>query len=523
MTTLRTCILCTLLLALFTLTACSDETIGMEPPVPQNGSPDDPPVDPPDDPDQPDNPVDPDDPSDRPLASGSGQFRHIETLAFTRGLNYRIPAGGERDAVEQWLADRLDINEGDLGVRDHDPDVEIFRYALDLTAITPDDDLPTDEEAYLHFAEETVIQYRDLSGHDVGAPVTIPGCPPDGPPTAESRLHLYMWDSYRYAFDPSDESFRTWQTDHLLAGMGLDYDGVFLDEHSPGFKRGLYMNQSRIISGGAIREFDGLRPTEPNLPGKNYTELCRRYSGAVVDWLTYLRSQLECTDKFMLINPAQYYWIDLSENEWIAAGGVTLELVHTPFNWSSSGFGGYAEQVRRGLDAGVRMDLNGDACYSVPSDFVSENYPDGDDRYRMWRLAGYYYVRGAPDSPGTAYFDLSFCRNNDSLQDYIDEWADAYEYDIGDPLDDGRVVSSGESDCSGSYRIYARDYTFGTVLVRPQDNYGCDDFGTATRVEVRLTTPMRMLRADGTLSDAMTSVGLCNSEAVILIGDGSVE
>jgi hypothetical protein len=169
------------------------------------------------------------------------------------------------------------------------------------------------------------------------------------------------------------------------------------------------------------------------------------------------------------------------------------------------------------------MDLNGNACYSVPGNFASENYPEGDDRYRLWRLAAYYYVRGVPDSPGTAYFDLSFCRNNDSLQDYMDEWADAYEYDIGDPLDDGRVVRSGESDCSGSYRIYARDYTFGTVLVRPQDNYGCDDFGAATRVDVTLTAPMRMLRADGTLSDAVTSVGLCNSEAVILIGDGSVE
>ncbi len=495
MTILRTCILCTLMLALFTLTACSDETIGLEPPVPQDGPPDDPGI-----------PDDPDDPSDRPLADGSGQFRHIETMAFTRGLNYRIPAGCECDAVELWLADRLDINEGDLGIRDHDPDVEIFRYALDLTAITPDDDLPADEEAYLHFAEETVIQYRDLSGNDVGAPVTIPGCPPDGPPTPESRLHLYMWDSYRYVFDTGDESFRIWQTDHLLSGLGLDYDGVFLDEHSPGFKRGLYMNQSRILSGGAIREFDGLRSTESDLPGKNYTELCRRYSGAVVDWLTYLRTQLECADKFMLINPAQYYWIDLSENEWIAAGGVTLELVHTPFNWSAADFGGYAERVRRGLDAGVRMDLNGNACYSVPGDFASENYPEGDDRYRLWRLPAYYYVRGMPDSPGTAYFDLSFCRNNDSLQDYIDAWADAYEYD-----------------CSGSYRIYARDYTFGTVLVRPQDNYGCDDFGAATRIEVGLTAPMRMLRADGTLSDAVTSVGLCNSEAVILIGDGSVE
>ncbi len=515
----RACFFCILWLSLLGLSACSDETIGMEPPTPTDDQPVDPPVDPPVVPDDP-----PTDDVAAPLADGRGQFRHIDTLAFTRGLNYRVPAGAERDAVEQWLADHLDINEGDTGVRDHDPDVEIFRYALDLTAITPSSNaLPTDETAYLHFSEDTVIQYRDLSGNDIGEPVTIPGCPADGLPTAESRLHLYMWDSYRYAFDPSNETFREWQTERLLAGLGLEYDGVFLDEHSPGLRRGLYFNQNRVLSGGAVREFDDLRTTESNLPGLTYNELDRHYSAAVVDWLTELRVAMECADKFILINPAQYYWVDLSENEWTAAGGVTLELVHTPFNWSSSGFGSYAAQVRRGLDAGVRMDLNGNACSSPPSDYASTNYPDGYDRYRMWRLAAYYFVRGAHDSLGTAYFDPSFCSRNTSLADYEDEWAMAYEYEIGDPLDEGGVVMSGDGGCSGSYRIYARSYTYGTILVRPQDDSSCDEFGASTQVAVDLTEPMRLLLADGTLSEPVTTVGLCNSEAVILIGDGGVQ
>ncbi len=505
----RTCILFIALIVLSNLSACSDETVGMEPDAPDANDPIDPIA-------PPDNPI------DAPLAEQVGRFRHIDVMAFTRGLNYRVPAGAERDAVEQWLSERLDINEGDLGIRDHEPDVEIFRYDLDLTRIEDSSSTPPDdEEIYLHFAEETVIQYRDLAGNDIGDPVTIPGCPPDGPPTAESRLRLYMWDSYRHAFDVTEAAFRDWQSQRLIANLGLEYDGAFLDEHSPGFRRGLYMNQNRVLSGGAVREFDGLRPTEANLPGKNYNELDRRYSEVVVDWLADLRQRMECAGKFILINPAQYYWIDLSENEWIAAGGVTLELVHTPFDWSGRGFGGYAEQLRRGLDAGVRIDLNGRTCPDPPSGYVSANYAAPIDRYRMWRLAAYYYVRGAHDAAGRAYFDLSFCGRNESLLDYESEWIAAYEYEVGDPLDDGAMIATGRAGCSGDYAVYRRDYTYATVLVRPQDAYGCDAWGAESAVEIPLAEPMRRLNADGTLGDPTTSVTLCNSEAVILIrGDG---
>ncbi|MBC8424987.1 hypothetical protein H8E07_12755 [bacterium] len=529
MTPVRILILA-IVLGLFTLTACSDDTVGLEPPVTVDDPPNDPPDGPPDDPDDPpddpdDPPDDPDDPPDDPvdppdLAPGRGQFRHMDVLTFTRGMNYRVPAGAERRSVEEWLANHVDVNEGDPGVLDFDPDVEIFRYDLDLTAITTTSGgLPAAEEAYLHFAEETVIQYRDLAGNDVGEPVTIPGSPAGAPPTEASRLRLYMWDSHRYAFDPANADFRSWQTARLLSRLGSDNDGVFLDEHSPGFRRGLYLGQNRILSGGAVRELDGLRPSEPNLTGRNYNELDRRYSADVTDWLGHLRDAFEARDKFILINPAQYYWVDLSENEYTAAGGVTLELVHKPYDWSSAGYGSFAARVQRALDAGVWVDLNGRMCDSGPGSYTAGSYPDRDDRYRMWRLASYYYVRGMPGSPGVAYFDPSFCNDNASLQDFTDEWALAYEYDLGDPLDEGFVLQSGPGECSATYRIYARDYTFGRVLVRPQDAMSCNVFGDESAVEVVLDEPMRILWADGTLSEPVASVRLRNSEGMVLVHD----
>jgi hypothetical protein len=496
-------------LGLVALTACSDDTVGLEPDL--TVEPGDPPADPPPDDPPPQNP-----PPD--LHPGTGQFRHIDVLAFTRGMNWNVPAGAERRSVEQWLADRVDVNEEDAGIRDYDPGVAIFRYDLDLTAITTTSGgLPAGEEAYLHFAEETVIQYRDLAGNDVGAPVTIPGSPAGSPPTEASRIRLYMWDSHRYAFDLADPGFREWQTARLLDRMGTDYDGVFLDEHSPGFKRAMYLGQNRILSGGAVRELDGLRPSEPNLSGRNYNELDRRYSGTVVGWLTHLRAACDAAGKFILVNPAQYYWLDLAENEYTAAGGVTLELVHKPYDWSSSGYGNFAERVRRAVDNGVLVDLNGRACDGSPGAYTAGSYPHRDDRYRMWRLASYYYVRGMPGSPGVAYFDPSFCRDNDSLDDFVAEWAPAYEVDIGDPLGDGYVLQSGRAGCAASYRIYARDYTFGRVLVRPQDAYDCNAYGDESAVEVALDEPMSILWADGTLSGPVDAVTLRNSEAVVLL------
>ena len=171
------------------------------------------------------------------------------------------------------------------------------------------------------------------------------------------------------------------------------------------------------------------------------------------------------------------------------------------------------------VENGVMVDLMGRWCYTGPGAYTPGLYPSKEDRYRMWRLAAYYYVRGEPGSPGTAYFNPSFCNNNDSLEDYISEWAMAYETDIGDPLNEGRVIQEGQAGCGATYRIYARDYTFAKVLVRPQDSASCTDYGDGTAVESVLDEPMRILMADGSRTAPVSSVYLRNSEAVILMND----
>jgi hypothetical protein len=139
----------------------------------------------------------------------------------------------------------------------------------------------------------------------------------------------------------------------------------------------------------------------------------------------------------------------------------------------------------------------------------------------MWRLASYYYLRGYADSPGMVYFDPSFCNENSSLEDYVQEWAVAYEFDIGDPVGDGYVMQEGQAGCGSSYKIYAREYTHALVLVRPQDNWNCTEFDDSTAAQVSLSQPMQLLQADGSLSATLETVRIRNAEAVILVEDTS--
>lgn len=429
-----------------------------------------------------------------------GQFRHINILAFTRGMDFVIPAGSERDRTEEWLSHRLDINEKDLGMAAYDEDIRFFRYDLDLTVFkATSNEIPDWEEAYLHFSEPTELAHRDRAGNYTGTVVQF---------EAGDRVELYMWTDVRYVYNPLNTPWRHWQASRLLSRLG-EYDGVFLDEHSPGYNRALYMNQNHVNYGGGIQEFGGLRSTAPNLSGKQYTELGKQYSAAVVEYSHILKQTFDAEDKFILTNPAAYYWYDIAEDEYIASGGVTLEFVHRPFNWSANGYGNFIDKMKRAIDNGVLVDLNGSSCEDGPDGY-------GRARYNLWLLASYYQLRGTVNAPGRIYLNPEFCGSNASLEDFQAEWSLAYEYDIGDPVGESYVLQTGQAGCTRSFKIYAREYTNGLALVRPQDNYDCNDFFTSG-VEIFLDEPMLVLNNDGSLSGPVNSVIVRNSEGFVLV------
>jgi hypothetical protein len=147
----------------------------------------------------------------------------------------------------------------------------------------------------------------------------------------------------------------------------------------------------------------------------------------------------------------------------------------------------------------------------------------------MWKLANYYMLKEPTGSPGTVYFDPNFCfdfLSQSSIPQY-QEWKPAYEADVGQPISSPQLIAQGPAadchDVSGNpvpvtYGIFSRDYTNAQILFRPNDDrHNCTDYTDATGVTITLSQPMRILRADGTLSGLITEVKIRNAEAVVLM------
>ncbi|MCL6519568.1 MAG: fibronectin type III domain-containing protein [Armatimonadetes bacterium] len=106
------------------------------------------------------------------------------------------------------------------------------------------------------------------------------------------------------------------------------------------------------------------------------------------------------------------------------------------------------------------------------------------------------------------------------------QWFAAMEKDVGTPTEPYSVWKSGTDPVGQSYVIYKRQYTKALILCRPMNPAGQSNFGDASRVTFALPsyttadggTSNRYygLRADGTLSEAITSIGLRNVESAIL-------
>lgn len=454
-------------------------------------------------------------PAEEPVVyrAGSGNRPWIDVYDFTRGLGYTVPAA-EQPAALAWLATRLDFTEADLEIKGYNPDVRVFLYELDMTAAIDSPDLPANESAYLHFSEDTVIQYRSVGGAPFGEPIFIPGNPAPAPLSAASRIKAYIWTTPSYCFYPADDGFRAWQANRLLGTMAA-YDGAFIDNHSPGIRRTLaYDLQEHVLSGGSVREYGGQDIMQPNLPGYPYSQIDAEYSADVVAWEAYSNAVVRALGKFIIINPSAYYWIDISEAEWMAAGGVCLEYVVTPTTFAADSFAGFIDTARRAAQHGVLFEMAGVWGGRGPDGYTAGNYATPYDRYKMWRLASYYIVRGYRDDPGVVLFEPSFNNENDSLAAYQFEWPDAAEVDVGSPQADAYVSLTGEGPC-GAYKIYARAYSRGLVLLRPMDTPSCTDWDTP--VSVPLNRTVGRLNEDGSVTPLSGSLQLRSGEAVILL------
>lgn len=453
----------------------------------------------------------------QPPASQSPHWPHINLFAYARSL---FLANLSNDAY-QWYVSHLDAVEvqgNGPAVRTINPTTELFSYQFDLSTYTSAVLTGVQEEAFLHFSENTFLTFYSLDRKQIVGTTTIIGCPANTPVSPGCRVQTHLWNDRRYVFNPQNMAFRTWKSSKLLGplnGYGYAIDTsrvIWIDEHAPGFSWPLSIGYQTIIqSGGGIREFGGRRPGDSSFESD--------YTDAVSNWLLFLSGQAMQVSKKVLINAnenALHPWLLGQVN---AIHGISTESKHRPDGFSGpTEYQQYLSLIKGLTTAGGLIDLHGIWCYTGPAEYSSGNYGSSAARYRMWRLASYYQFKEPADSPGIVYFNPGFCSDETPTIDQSSrdqaEWLPAYQVDVGRPAADTILYQQGTSACP--YQIFGRSYTKALVLVRPKDGPACTDFGDTSAATVTFAYPIQILLENGTLSAPTTTVKIRNAESIIV-------
>lgn len=487
----------------------------------------------------------------------SPHWSHIDLADFGRKVKYLNQTDGTYTAVLNWYAAHVDMVEVGMNsfisnydyfhneqhIKSINPTTKTFGYEYDATVCLhqgcgrtqptmPADRQPSNEDAYLHFSEATTIEYFDLQGNSLGTE-TFPGCPVGQPMTPDCRVKVFIWEDYRWVIYQANTAWQTWYADHLLTELATDpynspylVDGLFLDEHGPGFSVTMgFGAQTKVSVGGGIREYSGLRPKTPPVSAEP-DALDMAYMTDAVQWLSYLEGRLSTVDTFMLLNLAEYFSVSTAVQTGVAAKGAMTELLNSPLSnaqASAANFQAFLDATKSVTDVGGIVELADTPCGATASvitgkapTFSAGNFDSLTSRFKMWQLASYYLVK--PTNTGRVYLDLNLCLPDTvTVSDLDQQWMNAYMTDVGQPTDATTITASGANTCSTTYSIFTRHYSNATIMLRPRDSWWCNTYNDATAVTVPLGQTMAILQADGTLSAPITSVTLRNAEAVILI------
>jgi hypothetical protein len=451
-------------------------------------------------------------------AAQSPHWSHINLYDFGRAMIYVNEP--DRTISNDWFAQHLDAaevhgNTSELTTRN--PTLKTTVYKLDLTTFINTETASLPEAYFLHFSEDTQLRFTNQDGSE-NATISIPGCPEGTPAALACRVQGYIWSSRRYIHNLADPTFRPWKAQDLLTTIGSRANGVFLDEHGPGFIiPNSWGNQVKVLSGGGIREFHGQRAISTG------DTVDTAYNDVMVEWLTYLAAHFKQADKYVIVNPASYSTYPAVLAQIKAANGVSTEFMHRPDGWAGAyQYQQFQDMVKSVVNAGGVVDLAGIWCYGGPNGYTSGNYESTVARYHMWQLASYYLMKEPVGSEARVYYDTGFC-SNATVKPLTNptEWLLAYQADIGQPVSDAVVFQEGTAgQGSGgracAYKIWSRTYTKSTVYVRPKDMWDCVDYGDTSAAMVTLATPGQLVKEDGTLKPAVSSVSLRNGEGVIV-------
>jgi len=456
-------------------------------------------------------------------AAESPHWAHIRIFDYARTLFLASLA----PADYQWYADHLDAIEvqgNGAAVRAYNPTSEMFSYWFDMSAIQTDDFTGLAESGFLHFSENTTVQFYAPDNTTLINTVSITGCPVTA--VSGCRVQTYLWDSARYVFDPQSSAFRAWHGPRILGstnGYGYSNDTstlVWLDEHAPGFSWPFSMGfQTRITAGGGIKEFGGRKPYTGTLDESFETD----YGTALTAWLSALATQATSANKKVLIN-TNIEAVNTAygfNTQATTIKGMATEGKHKPDGFTDAAdYAAWITLANTITTAGGIVDLSTEWCTTGPVGYTAGNYSSAAERFRMWRLASYYHFKEPTSSSGRVYFNPGFCSNNtptiDSSAADQANWAPAYQVDVGQPVGPTYTYAAGTVGAC-SYTVYARLYTKALTLVRPKDSASCNTYDDTTIATVTFASAVWILPHSGDISGQpkVHSFGLRNAESVI--------
>ncbi len=296
----------------------------------------------------------------------------------------------------------------------------------------------------------------------------------------ESRVFLGSYGQMRPATNPADLAFRNWAVNYSVRYLNSEpqADGLFVDN-----------------SGGRA----------PVLR----TDVREEVSSYASDYGTMLHAIGEA------IAPR---WVMAN----IGGGGTSADTVvkqNTAY-FEEFAIRPLAQNYQQFEDLAAtiahRARLRSPAPYAVLDSLPIGGSPT-DSRTQLATLA-YYYLLADPK-----FTFLDFYGGYEPASSWNRHWSPAAAYDIGQPTREWSLFASGHDPSNHllTYRVYQRSYTHALVLYKPlsySETTGAEGkLGAQTATTQHLGGAYRVLRADGTLGPAVTSITLRNGEGAILI------
>lgn len=171
------------------------------------------------------------------VSATSPHYSHINILDFGRAVRW-LPYGSIRTEGYRWYAQHVDVMETQMDnatfsggdttstyIKSLNPSIKTFGYDYDLTMCQhehcdhtqPPHSLFTNlpEEYYLHFSQDTQVQFTDHLGNSMGS-ATITGCPAPQPITSACRVSIFIWNDNRWIVNLKSVAWQQWFADHLV-------------------------------------------------------------------------------------------------------------------------------------------------------------------------------------------------------------------------------------------------------------------------------------------------------------------